>query len=132
MSTCANCERPALYDYVINADNHTLFCASHLPRFLYKQRDAGLLPVTEAFKEAQEAALALLSEMPAPSVVTGPVIDPKAAAETTVVEEVAAKPVSKKSTKKSPRPVEVVEETVVEEAVVEETAVEADPEVVSE
>lgn len=130
MSTCANCEQTALYDYVINPDDHTLFCAAHLPRFLYRQRDEGLLPVTEAFKSAQEDALARLAEVPTSAV--EPEIDPEPVAETTVVEEVAAKPVSKKSTKKTVRPAEVVEETVVEETAVEETVVEADPEVVSE
>lgn len=44
---CANCNRDALYTYVI-AGNHSIhYCQYHLPRFLTAQKKAGLLPLVK-------------------------------------------------------------------------------------
>jgi hypothetical protein len=51
MSSCANCAADAIYTYQVNESFGIHYCQSHLPRFLYGQRDAGNL----AFKVAEEA-----------------------------------------------------------------------------
>jgi hypothetical protein len=51
MSSCANCAADAIYTYQINDSFAMHYCQSHLPRFLYDQRDAGNL----AFKSAEES-----------------------------------------------------------------------------
>jgi hypothetical protein len=50
MSKCANCVANAIYTYQINESFAMHYCQSHLPRFLYAQRDAGNL----AFKAEEE------------------------------------------------------------------------------
>jgi hypothetical protein len=61
MDSCANCLEPALFVYSANSTEHTFFCADHLPRFLYSQRDLGLLPTTAQFEVTRKETLALLS-----------------------------------------------------------------------
>ena len=61
MDICANCREPALFVYSTNSTEHTFFCADHLPRFLYSQRDSGLLPTTAQFEVTRKETLTLLS-----------------------------------------------------------------------
>jgi len=56
MSKCANCELDALYGYTYNGSQYTLFCAAHLPRFLYPRLSLGTLPSAESLLVLQETS----------------------------------------------------------------------------
>ena len=58
MAICANCSKEAIYTYNVTAEYLIQYCQSHLPKFLYAQRDAGLLPsaVVEVVEEVVEPA----------------------------------------------------------------------------
>jgi hypothetical protein len=80
---CANCDNEALYVYDVPATDTVYFCSVHLPRFLRKQAESGLLPTTDAYavKQAQIAEiLAPVEEAP----VEEPVVEEPAAEEPTV------------------------------------------------
>lgn len=111
MATCANCEDVALYDYELNSETHIYYCSKDLPRFLYKQRDLGILATTPEFKEAEATTLASL----APVEVDEPVVEPT--------------PAPKKSTKKSTKAVVVEEEPVVAEEPTVDEPINENPEV---
>lgn len=54
MATCANCEREASYRHEYAEGFGTNYCQYHLPAFLFKARDLGMLqlPTIEAVAEA--------------------------------------------------------------------------------
>jgi hypothetical protein len=58
---CVNCDKDAMYEYQISKENSILYCGKDLPKFLDARRRAGLLKITEEFKEAKESALETLS-----------------------------------------------------------------------
>lgn len=48
---CANCNRDALYTYVVSGNYNLHYCQSHLPKFLTAQKNAGLLPLLKPTPE---------------------------------------------------------------------------------
>jgi hypothetical protein len=68
MATCANCNVEAPYRYQINENFGVDYCQYHLPRFLYAQRNAGLLaqPVAPA-PEPEPAPAPTKSKKAAPA-----------------------------------------------------------------
>jgi hypothetical protein len=51
MTICANCSKEAVYTYTVTPEYELQYCQSHLPKFLYAQRDAGLLPSAVVVEE---------------------------------------------------------------------------------
>lgn len=87
MAICANCTDNAIYVYQITPVSGINYCQYHLPRFLYQQRDAGILPapvdpiveepvVEEPTTKTKKKAVATDSVVDAPVVVDTPVEDP--------------------------------------------------------
>lgn len=62
---CANCDKPAMFEYRITQDKSIFYCGKDLPKFLEERRKAGLLTITDANQRAEKTALdALSSETP--------------------------------------------------------------------
>lgn len=59
-SDCVNCTNPGFYLYRMSPTQQYWYCATCLPRFLYAQRDAGLLPSSEALMTTQAEVLDIL------------------------------------------------------------------------
>ena len=129
MNICAYCKNPAHYIYQINSDISKTYCATHVPNFLRRQRDAGLLPTTPEFADEKAAAFAQINLNNTPAV-PSQVEAPEEVAVTT--EEQAPKPKArKKSTPSAEELVEAQAEATVEEVIEEEPVVE-EAEVVEE
>ena len=88
---CANCPKDAFYIYSVTRTKKVYYCHSHLPKFLHKQRQAGLLQTTEEFKTALNYDFNQVEE---------PVVEEELPTEEVAVEETPA-PVKKKSVKKA-------------------------------
>lgn len=99
MAKCANCAADAVFEYRLATDLSTLFCATHLPRFLKSAAHSG-----NVHKVSSKAP-----------VVEAPVVD-EPVIEEPVVEEVAPKPSKKKTTPVVEEPAVVEEVPEVEEA----------------
>jgi hypothetical protein len=80
--------------YEITQKTSVLYCGKHLPRFLEERKRAGLLKRTEQYAIDQASALSALSNVP--EVAEEPEIT-----EELEVQEIAPKPVKKKTTKKT-------------------------------
>jgi hypothetical protein len=80
MLKCANCDREALYLYQLGDSFKLYFCQSHLPHFLWENRDAGLLgipaediieePVVDTSKSKKKSADPVVEEVPEEEPVT--------------------------------------------------------------
>ena len=55
---CVNCDRRAMFEYKISKVESILYCGKCLPSFLNERKKAGLLTITEEYKEDQTSALA--------------------------------------------------------------------------
>ena len=55
---CINCDRRAMFEYKISKVESILYCGKCLPSFLNDRKKAGLLTITEEYKEDQTSALA--------------------------------------------------------------------------
>jgi hypothetical protein len=65
---CANCEKPAMFEYRLTETNSIFYCGKDLPGFLEERKKAGLLTITEAYKDAAKTALeAVAYEAPKPT-----------------------------------------------------------------
>ena len=73
--TCANCSKPALYEYKLTLNKSVFYCSAHLPSFLEKRKVAGLLTFTDKYKEEKEFALTALA--PSTPEVSTPEEEPK-------------------------------------------------------
>jgi len=58
---CVNCDRRAMFEYKISKLESILYCGKCLPSFLNERKKAGLLTITEEYKEDQASALAALT-----------------------------------------------------------------------
>lgn len=87
---CANCDNDALFEYRVTHAKSLFYCGKHLPKFLEERKRAGLLAITEKFKEAEAEALDILFFE------TVPVVE-----EPVVVEESKPKPKKKAAKKKA-------------------------------
>ena len=58
---CANCDKIAMYEYRISKTDSIFYCGKDLPKFLDARKRAGLLNITEEFKEEKANALAALA-----------------------------------------------------------------------
>jgi hypothetical protein len=52
---CANCPSDALFEYQISKRKSIFYCGKDLPGFLESQRKAGLLKITQEFKNADKS-----------------------------------------------------------------------------
>jgi hypothetical protein len=71
MAKCANCDRDAVYRYVIVEPFGTNYCQYDLPSFLYTARDQGILPapvddlvVEDAPKASKKKTTTPVEEVP--------------------------------------------------------------------
>lgn len=126
MSTCVYCTSDAHYIYHLNSEIKRTYCSSHVPNFLRKQRDAGLLPTTPEFEAAKAAALGIL----APAVVEEAPVEAPAPTPKPKSRKKTSSPAEELVEAQADVPEEVVEEVVAEE-VIEEPVVE-EAEVVEE
>ena len=60
---CANCSKDAMYEYKISKLNSVFYCGKDLPSFLNERKKAGLLTITEEYKEASVSALKALESV---------------------------------------------------------------------
>ena len=60
---CANCSKDAMYEYKISKLNSVFYCGKDLPSFLNERKKAGLLTITEEYKEASVSALEALESV---------------------------------------------------------------------
>ena len=58
---CINCDRRAMFEYKISKVESILYCGKCLPSFLNDRKKAGLLTITEEYKEDQASALKALA-----------------------------------------------------------------------
>ena len=45
MSKCANCPNEAFFTYALTETYGIDYCSRHVPRFLHKQKNAGVMPL---------------------------------------------------------------------------------------
>ena len=65
---CANCDKPAMFEYRLTQTKSLFYCGNDLPGFLEERKKAGLLTITDAYKEAAKTALeAVAYETPKPT-----------------------------------------------------------------
>jgi hypothetical protein len=83
---CANCNREALYTYVIAGNHNINYCQSHLPRFLTAQKKAGLLPLVKA--PVVETPVKVSKKKETETVVEPEVVEEPAEEETTPTGEI--------------------------------------------
>lgn len=63
---CANCQRDALYSYPVSGTYVLHYCQFHLPGFLTKQKNAGLLPLlTPVVPESSSSKSSKKTDTPA-------------------------------------------------------------------
>jgi hypothetical protein len=60
---CANCSKDAMYEYKVSKLNSIFYCGKDLPSFLNERKKAGLLTITEEYKEASVSALEALESV---------------------------------------------------------------------
>lgn len=58
---CINCDLRAMFEYKISKVESILYCGKCLPSFLNDRKKAGLLTITEEYKEDQASALKTLA-----------------------------------------------------------------------
>jgi hypothetical protein len=61
MSTCANCDKDAMYTYEVTDTFYIDYCEYHLPRFLHTMKNNGMLKTTSTFATAAAEALSALA-----------------------------------------------------------------------
>ena len=61
---CANCNKPALFEYKLTLKNSLFYCNTHLPVFLDARKKAGLLHITPENNKELESALEAISFVP--------------------------------------------------------------------
>lgn len=65
---CANCDKPAMFEYRLTQTKSLFYCGNDLPGFLEERKRAGLLTITDAYKEAAKTALETVTyEAPKPT-----------------------------------------------------------------
>lgn len=62
--TCANCSKPALYEYKLTLNKSVFYCGKHLPAFLDARKRAGLLTLTETHSKEKASAINALTVEP--------------------------------------------------------------------
>ena len=61
---CANCDKNAMFEYRITKQESILYCGKCLPSFLNDRKKAGLLAITQQYKDDQVSALKALASKP--------------------------------------------------------------------
>jgi len=54
---CANCDKEAMFEYRMTQEKSVFYCGKDLPSFLTERKKAGLLKITEGYKEAAKSAI---------------------------------------------------------------------------
>ena len=63
---CVNCSRPALFEYRLTQGKSVFYCDRDLPKFLDERKRAGLLTLTQEYKDASKTALEAVAFEPTP------------------------------------------------------------------
>jgi hypothetical protein len=58
---CANCDSNAAFEYRLTLDNSIFYCDKDLPGFLVPRKKAGLLKITNQYKEDSKSAIEVLT-----------------------------------------------------------------------
>ena len=58
---CANCDKEAAFEYRLTLEKSLFYCGKDLPAFLEGRKKAGLLKVTQQYKDDQQSALAVIT-----------------------------------------------------------------------
>lgn len=66
---CSNCESNASFEYRITLNKSVFYCGKDLPKFLEARKKAGLLKLTEQYKQDAKDAIEVLT-IPTPEVVS--------------------------------------------------------------
>lgn len=65
---CDNCDKQAMFEYRLTQSKSLFYCGKDLPGFLEERKKAGLLTITDAYKEAAKTAVeAVAYEAPKPA-----------------------------------------------------------------
>jgi hypothetical protein len=54
---CVNCSIPALFEYRLTEETSIFYCDKDLPKFLEERKKAGLLNLTQEYKDSAKTAL---------------------------------------------------------------------------
>jgi hypothetical protein len=54
---CSNCNKEAAFEYRLTLNKSIFYCGKDLPSFLEGRKKAGLLKVTQQYKDDQKSAL---------------------------------------------------------------------------
>lgn len=54
---CVNCDKTALFEYKLTQKKSVFYCNADLPKFLDERKRAGLLTITQEYKDASKSAL---------------------------------------------------------------------------
>jgi hypothetical protein len=57
---CANCSSDAAFEYRLTLTKSVFYCGKDLPAFLEGRKKAGLLKVTQQYKDDQQSALEVI------------------------------------------------------------------------
>ena len=63
---CVNCSKPALFEYKLTQNKSVFYCNTDLPKFLDERKRAGLLTLTQEYKDASKTALDAVTFEPSP------------------------------------------------------------------
>lgn len=61
---CVNCSSPALFEYRLTGKTSIFYCDRDLPRFLDERKRAGLLTLTQEYKDSAKTALEAVTYEP--------------------------------------------------------------------
>jgi hypothetical protein len=64
---CANCDSNAAFEYRLTLSKSLFYCDKDLPGFLEPRKKAGLLKITEQYKEDAKSAIEVLT-LPIPEI----------------------------------------------------------------
>lgn len=71
---CANCDANASFEYRVTISKSIFYCGKDLPKFLETRKKAGLLKITEQYKQDSKDAIEILT-ITTPEVTEEPVIE---------------------------------------------------------
>jgi hypothetical protein len=58
---CSNCDKDAAFEYRLTLNKSVFYCGKDLPVFLGERKKAGLLKVTQQYKDDQKSALEVIT-----------------------------------------------------------------------
>ena len=71
---CANCNKESLFEYRVTHNKSIFYCNNDLPSFLEMRKKAGLLKITNEYKDAAKSGIEALT-IEVPEVVEEPLVE---------------------------------------------------------